>query len=148
MGGNTETIQYRGSGDLGPRPWDLGRSSTPDRGGTPSKEGSPESFRAPAISFRGPGALGLGVWQENSPARSSGGIGRRRERPGFGAGRVGGSGTLDRAFRGLEPFPGLFLFFLYFRNVGPGLDARGLSTHDSIVRDDTERGRLSGTTYF
>ena len=55
------------------------------------------------------------------------GNGRRRERPGFGAGRVGGSGTLDRAFRGLEPFPGLFLFFLYFRNARPrdviGLDS-------------------------
>ena len=37
MAGNTDTIQYRGSGDLGPRPWDLGRSSTPDRGGTSSK---------------------------------------------------------------------------------------------------------------
>ena len=35
MAGNTDRIQYRGSGDLGPRPWDLGRSSTPDRAGDP-----------------------------------------------------------------------------------------------------------------
>ena len=63
-----------------------------------------------------------------------------------------GLGTLDRAFRrGLEPFPGIISIFLYFRDARPrdviGLDVL-VAQHKHIVRDDTERCRLSETTYF
>ena len=84
MGANTDRFQYRGQGTSAPGPGTSGGPQPQIEGGPPSREGSPEPLRAPAISFRGPGSWPRGSGRKivlHGPVEELGGGEREVGRP-------------------------------------------------------------------